>query len=117
MICLNSLGSQRNRQGLGFKKTNVQNKKPNETFQKRVFREPKYYHDHYAYDMCFYNEVYTKKTCHHCNVVGHLSFDCLARYYPNTYRWRVKAKTNMHGIDVGLPNVASSFVGAASSSK
>ena len=114
---LNSLGSHKNRQGLGFGKTNVQTRNPKRLFKSVFHKEPKHYHDQFYYDMCFYNEVYTKKTCHHCNVVGHLSFDCLARYYPKSYFWRVKAKTNMHGINDGLPNVASSFVGAASSSK
>ena len=114
---LDSLGSHQNRQGLGFGKKNVNTYKPKETFQKHARKETMYKDDQYFYDMCFYNNVYTKKTCHHCNVIGHLSFDCLARFYPKSYRWRVKAKTNMHGTNDTLPKVASSFVGASSSSK
>ena len=114
---LDSLGSHPNRQGLGFGKKNVKSFKPKETVQKHVRKEPRYNDDQFYYDMCFYNDVYTKKTCHHCNIVRHLSFVFLARYYPKCYRWRVKAKTNMHGTNEKLPKVASSFVGAASSSK
>ena len=47
---LDSLGTHKNRQGLGFGKTNVQNKKPKETFQRRVFKEPKHYHDQFFDD-------------------------------------------------------------------
>ena len=114
---LDSLGSHQNRQGLGFGKKNAKHLNPKRWFTKMFARNQCMNDDQYYYDMCFYNSVYTKKTCHHCNVVGHLSFDCLARFYPKSYRWRVKAKANMHGTIEKLPKVASSFVGAASSSK
>ena len=114
---LDSLGQHKNRQGLGFGKTFVNISKPKETIHKRARKEPIYQDDQFYYDMCFYNGVYTKKTCHHCNVVGHFSFDCLARFYPRSFQWRVKNKTNMQGTNISLPNVASSFVGASSGSK
>ena len=114
---LDSLGSHQSRQGIGFGKKKINNFRPNETVYKNVRKEPSYNVDQFYYDMCFSNYVYTKKTCHHCNVVGHLSFDCLARYYPKSFYWRVKAKANMRGTIEKLPKGAPSFVGATSSSK
>ena len=67
----------------------------------------------------FLNDCYTKKKCHYCNVIGHLSFDCYARYFPKQF---VNGKsrnnvTNTSGIDSWLPISASTSSGVGSSSK
>ena len=86
---LDGIGNHSQRQGIGFNsKKNVPKKKPNQVFEKRVVNAPK--HSVVQNDMQFFDEPYTKKKCHFCNCVGHLSFDCYARFFPKQYEWRVK---------------------------
>ena len=69
-------------------------------------------------DTYFFDEPYTKKKCHFCNSVGHLSFDCYARYFPKQFVWRIKKSnvTNISGINKRLPTFASPSAGAGTSS-
>ena len=113
---LDGIGNHSQRQGLGFNsKKNVQKKKPNQVFEKRVVNAPNHsvVHD----DTYFFDEPYTKKKCHFCNCVGHLSFDCYARLFPKQFAWRVKKSvvTNNSGINKRLPTFAYPSAGASSS--
>ena len=67
----------------------------------------------------FFYEPYTKKKCHFCNCVGHLSFDCYVCFFPKQFAWRVKKTvvTNTAGINKRLPTFASPSAGASPSSK
>ena len=114
---LNGIGNHSHRQGLGFnQKKNVQKGKLNRVYEKRVVNEPRHTHLHDAI-FCF-DKSYTKKRCHYCNCVGHLSFDYYARYFPKQFVWKVKKNvTNTCGINSWLPISASSSAGAGSSSK
>ena len=114
---LDGIGNHSHRQGLGFNpKKNVQKGKPKHVFEKRVVNEPR--HSHLQDDTYFFDEPYTKKRCHFCNCVGHLIFDCYARYFPKQFVWKVKKNvTNTQGINSWLPTSASSSAGAGSSSK
>ena len=114
---LDGIGNHSQRQGIGFNsKKNVSKKKPNQIFEKRVVNAPK--HSVVQNDMQFFDEPYTKKKCHFCNCVGHLSFDCYARYFPKQFVWRVKKTTvtNISGINKRLPTFASPSAGAGTSS-
>ena len=118
---LDNLGNHVNRRGLGFGK---QPSKPKRTKAKRkpiLVNDASHpididLCDYYENGLC-YNNVYTKRTCHFCNVKGHLSYDCAARFYPEMFCWVPKVKdTNTSGSITWLPMGASSFVGASSSS-
>ena len=61
--------------------------------------------------------MHAKSTCHHCNKLGHVSFDCFAKYNPKKFIWVVKQQTNNAGSNVWLPIGASCVAGASSSSK
>ena len=114
---LDGIGNHSQRQGIGFNsKKNVPKKKPTQVFEKRVANAPK--HSVVHNDTYFFDEPYTKKKCHFCNCVGHLSFDCYARYFPKQFVWKVKKSnvTNISGINERLPTFASSSAGASSSS-
>ena len=70
-------------------------------------------------DTYFFDEPYTKKKCHFCNCVGHLSFDCYARYFPKNLfgELRKNVLTNTAGINTTVTNFASPSAGAGPSSK
>ena len=115
---LDGIGNHSQRQGIGFNSnTSKQKRKPTQVFEKRIHNVPSYsvVHD----DTYFFDEPYTKKRCHFCNCVGHLSFDCFARYFPKKFAWRVKKTvlTNTVGINTRLPTFASPSAGASPSSK
>ena len=114
---LDGIGNHSQRQGIGFNsKKNVPKKKPTQVFVKPVVNVPK--PSVVQKDTYFFDEPYTKKKCHFCNCVGHLSFDCYARYFPTKFVWKVKKSnvTNISGINERLPTFASSSTGASSSS-
>ena len=117
-IMLDGIVNHSQRQGLGFRSnTKVQKGKPTQVFEKRITNVPSHscLHD----DTYFFDEPYTRKRCHFCNCVGHLSFDCYARFFPKQFVWRVKKNnvTNTPGINTRLPTSASSSAGAGVSSK
>ena len=114
---LDGIGNHSQRQGIGFNsKKIVPKKKPTQVFEKRAVNVPK--HSVVQNDTYFFDEPYTKKKCHFCNCVGHLSFDCYARYFPKQFVWKVKKPnvTNISGINERLPTLASSSAGAGTSS-
>ena len=94
----------------------VPKKKPTQVFERRTVNVPK--HSVVQNDTYFFDEPYTKKKCHFCNCVGHLSFDCYACYFPKQFVWKVKKPnvTNISGINERLPTLAPSSAGAGTSS-
>ena len=114
---LDGIGNHSQKQGIGFNSNkNVHKKKPTQVFVKPVANVPK--HSVVKKDTYFFDEPYTKKKCHFCNCVGHLSFDCYARYFPTKFVWKVKKSNviNTSGINERLSTLASSSAGAGTSS-
>ena len=114
---LDDIGNHSQRQGIGYNsKKNVLKKKPTQIFVKPVANVSKY--SNLQDDTYFFDEPYTKKRCHFCNCVGHLSFDCYARYFPTKFVWKVKNSfvTNISGINTRSSTLASSSAGAGTSS-
>ena len=112
---MNNLGNNANRQGLGFN-SNVQPLKSNKA-KPKMFVHSSSYLLSYCDDDFEYLKMHAKSTCHHCNKLGHVSFDCFARYNPKKFIWVVKQQTNNAGSNVWLPIGASCVAGASTSSK
>ena len=108
---LDGIGNHVNRQGLDLV-NNPPNLKRHMLRRMANFVDSSFYshdvnlHDYYNDDV-FYDNVYTKSTCHYCNVKGHFSFDCYACFYPKHFVWvpKVKAHTNTSGSKTWLPMV------------
>ena len=70
----------------------------------------------YCDDDANYVKVHANSLCHHCNHLGHVSYDCFAFYNPSKFMWVVKKKANNCGSKKWLPMGASPFAGASTSS-
>ena len=113
-ILMNNLGNNANRHGLGFD-ANARSNKPKKTNFTSFARSSNYPLSYWD-DDSEYVKTHAKSRCHHCNVLGHVSFDCFARYNPKKFLWVVKQQTNKDGSKNGIPKVASCFASAPSSS-
>ena len=70
---MNNLGNNANRHGLGFE-SNAKSSKPKKTNPKTFVRSSRYPLS-YCDDDPEYLKTHVKSTCHHCNMLGHVSFD------------------------------------------
>ena len=71
-----NLSNNANRQGLGYV-PKVQPSKPKKTNTRRFAKFTKL-PSSYCDDDAKYVETHKKSLCHHCNKLGHVSFDCFA---------------------------------------
>ena len=113
-ILMNNLGNNANRHGLGFD-SNAKSVKPKKTNSKSFACSSRYPLSYWD-DDSEYVKTHAKSTCHHCNKLGHVSFDCFARYNPKKFFWVVKQQTNNVGSKDWIPKVTSCFAGVPSSS-
>ena len=112
---VDNLSNNANRQGLGYV-PKIQPLKPKKTYKRtfaKLTKVPSSYFDNDAK----YVEQHKKSLCHHCNKIGHVSFDCFAFYNPRKFMWIVKGSANTCGSNERLPMGASIFAGASTSSK
>ena len=112
---MGNLSNNANRHGLGYK-PKVQPLKPKKT-NTRKFAKFTHLPSSYCDDDAKYVKTHEKSLCHHCNKLGHVSFDCFAFYNPSEFMWVVKKNANNCGSKKRLPIGASSFAGASTSSK
>ena len=110
-----NLSNNVNRQCLGYvpKIQPLRPKKTNQRSFAKFTKTPSSYCD----DDAKYVETHKKSLCHHCNKIGHVSFDCFAFYNPRKFMWIVKDNANNCGSNKRLPMGASIFAGASSNSQ
>ena len=86
---LDNIGTHVNRRGLGFGKQPTKPKKTKAKRKTNFVNDASHPIDIDLYEYydngSYYNNVYTKSTCHYCNVKGHLSYECVARFYPKQF--------------------------------
>ena len=112
---MGNLSNNANKHGLGYV-PKVQPLKPKKT-NTRKFAKFTHLPSSYCDDDANYVKTHAKSLCHHCNHLGHGSFDCFALYNPTKFIWVVKKTANTCGSKKRLPIGASSFAGASTSSK
>ena len=89
---MGNMSNNANKHGLGYM-PKVQPLKPKKT-NTRKFLKFTHFPSSYCNDDVKYVETHKKSLCHHCNKLGHVSFDCFTFYNPFEFMWVMKNSAN-----------------------